>query len=462
MIKMRNELYEYEITPAVFLTGKRVTLSLRAVNERRRLEAEHEYSVLILEFSRAEENRFVGSGCTRELKVTAGSDHVLRIDSVFEREGMYQIHVYYREREGFLGEFRVYALGGDMKGLYPYRGDFHMHTCRSDGNEDPFLVVSNYRETGYDFTIISDHGRYYPSLEARAKFKIGSNDESPVTDMMVLCGEEVHLPLNDLHYISCGNAFSINALVTPSLNQEYAGDDPRGRSTGGICPPTMTREEFIEMIKERAKSVDRELESERLSFAAAEWIYEKVKEGGGLGIYVHPYWMCSTVQVSEDYFEYLYEKKPFDAFEVLGGENYFQQNGFQTIFYYEHKAKGMNYPVVGSTDSHGSTERNRNSRICSTIVFSKENKTEDIKEAVKKGYSVAVDTISPEYRIVGDFRLAKYASFLMENWYPLHDRLCASQGTFMREYVLGNPSAENILKSLKGQVPELMSRFFEL
>ncbi|MBP5313227.1 MAG: hypothetical protein J6112_10385 [Clostridia bacterium] len=462
MATMRNELYEYEITPAVFLTGRQITLSLRAVNERRTLEAGHEYNVLINESSRAEDSRFIGSGCTRALKVTAGDDHVLRITAVFEREGMYQIHVFYRESEGFLGEFRVYALGDDMKGLYPYRGDFHMHSSRSDGNEDPFLVVSNYRETGYDFTIISDHGKYYPSLEARAKFKIAKNDESPITDMQVLTGEEIHLPLNDLHYISCGSAFSVNALVTPNSNQAYMGDDPRGRSADGNCPPTMTREAFMEMITERAKYVDRPIESERLSFAAAEWIYEKVREGGGLGIFVHPYWMCSTVQVSEEYFDYLYGKKPFDAFEVLGGENYFQQNGFQTIFYYEHKAKGMDYPIVGSTDSHGSTDRNRNSRICSTIVFARQNKTEDIKDAVKKGYSVAIDTISPEYRVVGDFRLAKYGSFLMENWYPLHDRLCGPQGTYMREYVLGNPSAEDILKSLKGQVPALMSRFFEL
>ena len=96
------------------------------------------------------------------------------------------------------------------------------------------------------------------------------------------------------------------------------------------------------------------------------------------------------------------------------------------------------------------------------FTVAKQNKTEDIKDAVKKGYSVAIDTISPEYRVVGDFRLAKYGSFLMENWYPLHDRLCGPQGTYMREYVLGNPSAEDILKSLKGQVPALMSRFFEL
>ena len=75
---------------------------------------------------------------------------------------------------------------------------------------------------------------------------------------------------------------------------------------------------------------------------------------------------------------------------------------------------------------------------------------------------MAVDTISPEYRLVGDFRLAKYASFLMEYWYPIHDRLCAAEGTYMREYVLGNPDAESILRSVNGQVPKLMSRYFAL
>lgn len=460
---MRNELYDYEITPICFLAGKKVTLSLRALNGRLTLEAGHEYCVYILENAVAEESRFAGSGCTRSLKVKADGDNVLRITNVFPREGLYQIHITYNENERFLGEFRVYALGDDMKGLYPYRGDFHLHSCRSDGNEDPFTVIANYREAGYDFTILSDHERFYPSLQAREKFRIDINDESPITDMLVLCGEEVHLPLNDVHYINCAGEFSINALLTPNKNRELTGDDdPKARSRRGICPPTMSREAFVEMIRERAKTVDRELESERLSFAVMEWVYEKIKEGGGLGIFVHPYWMCSTMQISEDYVNYIYEHKPFDAFEVLGGENYFMQNGYQTILYYEHKAKGMDYPIVGATDSHGSTDRNRNGMIASTIVFAKENKTEAIKDAVKKGFSVAVDTISREYRLVGGLRLVKYASFLMENWYPLHDRLCRAQGTYMREYAYGNPGAEKILLSLKGGVPEMTSRFFEL
>ena len=457
---MRSELYNYEITPICFLAGRDVTLSIRSTNENTDLRPGREYRVVVLEASLAEEDRFSGTGCTREYSITTDGDSVLRIKTIFEREGMYLIHVTDRSEDRSLGEFRVYALDEDMKGLYPFRGDFHMHSGRSDGDEDPYIVASNYRESGYDFTIISDHGKYYPSLEARAKFRIDADDSSPLTDMMILCGEEVHLPLNDVHYISCGCDYSINALVTPNWNQDYLGDDPAGRSINGKCPPTITTEEYSSIIRERAEKIDWPRESERLSMASTEWIYEKVREGNGLGIFVHPYWMCSTMQISEDYLGFLYERKPFDAFEVLGGENYYQQNGFQTQFYYENKARGLNYPVVGSTDSHGSTEMNRNSMICSTIVFSKANRTEDIKDAVRKGYSVALDTISKEYRLVGDFRFVKFASFLMENWFPLHDRLCAAQGTYMREYVQGNPRAESILLALKGELPAMQSRFF--
>jgi hypothetical protein len=310
--------------------------------------------------------------------------------------------------------------------------------------------------------ILSDHRRYYPSLEARRKFMIGRDDRSPITDLLIIQGEEVHLPLNDVHYVNCGSSFSINALVSPNKNQEFAGDDPEWRSIDGVCPPVMTEDEFCDMIRKRAEGIDRELESERLSMAVAEWTYEMVQKGGGLGIFPHPYWMCRSMQLSEDYVYYFYKRKPFDAFEVLGGESYFQHNGFQTAFYYENKAKGIAPPVVGSTDSHGSTERNRNAFICSTVVFSPDNTVKDLISAIKAGKSAAIDTISPEYRVVGDFRFVKYASFLMENWYPLHDRVCAPEGFYMLEYAKGNADAGSILRAMKGQTRKLMSEFFDL
>lgn len=191
-----------------------------------------------------------------------------------------------------------------------------------------------------------------------------------------------------------------------------------------------------------------------------QWIYEHIQAAGGLGIFPHPYWLCQMFQLPEDYTEFIYREKPFDAFEVLGGESYYQHNGFQTAFYYDMKAKGIDHPVVGSTDSHGSTEHNRNALVCSTIVFAKENERVSLIEAIKNKYSVAVDTISAEYRLVGDFRLVKYGSFLLENYFPLHDLACQTEGYYMKQYACGNPRAAAVLGAMRGQIAEMQKKYF--
>jgi hypothetical protein len=118
---------------------------------------------------------------------------------------------------------------------------------------------------------------------------------------------------------------------------------------------------------------------------------------------------------------------------------------------------------VGSTDSHNSiSEHNRNSLICSTIVFAPENTDRALIQAIKDKYSIAVDTISKEYRLVGDFRLMKYACFLMENYYPLHDKACAAEGYYMNRYIAGDERAARILADMKGQVPDMIKKYFAL
>ena len=270
------------------------------------------------------------------------------------------------------------------------------------------------------------------------------------------------MPLNNVHYVNFGGSFSVNALVTPSKNEEKAGDDPAWRSMDGNAPATMTVDEFKAMIEEQANSVPRANRSEQLSFAVMQWIHEQVQAGGGLGIFPHPYWLCQMMQLPEDYTEFMYEKAPFDAFEVLGGENIFSHNGFQTGFYYEMKARGIDHPIVGSTDSHGSTEHNRNGLICSTIVFAPKNARRALIDSIKAKYSVAVDTISPEYRLVGDFRLIKYGSFLMENYFPLHDLVCRAEGYYMKQYANGDSRAEAVLRTMKGQIPDMIKKYFAL
>ena len=452
---MKAVLYNYDIFPLAFLGDREQEITIQPLGGHVAFEQGHVYTVKIDKHAQSRPHIYPERPKATCIEVAPSEDGCLHFTAFFEGEGEFRVNIYDNPEDKSRCTLSVFSLYEDMAGRIPQRGDLHMHTCRSDGREAPETVAANYRGHGYDFVVISDHRRYYPSLEARAFFE-------NLTDLNIVPGEEVHLPLNDVHYVNFGGSYSINALVTPSKNEEKNGTDLSYRSLDGNAPEPMTQEAFVEMIKEKAKDVPRENESERLSFAVMQWVYEHVKAGGGLGIFPHPYWLCPTMQLPEDYTEFIYKQQPFDAFEVLGGENYYAHNGFQTGFYYEMKAKGIEAPVVGSTDSHGSTEHNRNALICSTIVFAKENTRESLISAIKEKYSIAVDTISAEYRLVGDFRLMKYASFLMENYFPIHDLACRAEGYYMNRYIAGDARAEQILKSMKGQLPELQKKYFRV
>jgi hypothetical protein len=158
------------------------------------------------------------------------------------------------------------------------------------------------------------------------------------------------------------------------------------------------------------------------------------------------------------------EQHPFDAFEVLGGERYYEHNGFQTIRYYEDRMKGRHYPIVGSTDSHSSYVSNDGALICSTIVFSPENERKALISSIRDFYSVAVDTISKEFRLVGENRFVRYACFLLNNYFPRHDELCREEGRLMRICAVGTEEErEDAIKQLtaiNGRMKKFMEKYF--
>jgi len=451
---MKQEFYDYDIYPKVFLGEREATVTIQPLGVNSAFSVEKTYTVEAHKVDQSHIARYPERSGRTTLNCTPDADGCLRVTSYFEGEGEYNVTVLDGER--FVVSLSVYCLHEDMAGRIPLRGDLHLHTCRSDGHDDPVNVVANYRGHGYDFTVISDHFRYYPSLEAIRRY-------GDISDVAIIPGEEVHLPFNDVHYVNFGGKYSINALVSGNLNEEKAGDDIAWRSLDGNAPDPISQEEFKAIIEERAKSVPLEHESERISYAVLEWIYEHMQKNGGLGIFPHPYWLCPLMQLPEEYTEFIYKNKPFDAFEVLGGENYFAHNGFQTALYYEMRRDGYDHPVVGSTDSHNSAaEHNRNALICSTIVFAKENERESLISAIKDKYSVAVDTISAEYRLVGDFRWIRYGCFLMENYFPIHDEACRAEGYYLRRYFAGDDRAAEILRTMKGQIPSMQKKYFAL
>ena len=430
----------YDIFPLVFPIEKSVTFTVTAHSARKPLSGE--YTVTVHDaLAGATWEKFSAWNAT-EYTCKAGEDGTLKFTHTAPKEGEYFIRISQDGKQ--VVELYVYALAEDLACRYPLRGDFHLHTSGSDGQQPPAVVCANYRKKGYDFIVITDHNRYYPSLDAIAFYK---DVEIPLT---ILPGEEVHLPDTTVHIVNAGGLFSINGLLPMKENYlDTNGELSRRRFDDSVQPPNVyTMSEFWAEIDdlERSLTADKDFPKtvDSRSYAVCLWIFDKIHEAQGLGIFCHPYWINDLYQITEDFTLYMLKNHPFDAFEVLGGENYYQQNGLQTAMYYEEYKHGRVHPIVGSTDSHNSVSSNRNYDLCSTIVFAKSNTREDILNGVHEKYSVAVDTLSKEYRLVGEYRLQKYGAFLMERYFPIHDHACVVDGELMYQYAVGNASKEEV------------------
>lgn len=437
---MKKELYYYDIFPKVFPVGRNVEITVRSLDEHTRFDGEYTVVVRALDSGSAPNFAQFMPEFTCDVTADSASHGSLKFSYTADHECEYYVRIFKKGSDNRIVQLAVYALNPDLAERIPLRGDLHMHTCRSDGSQDPATVCANYRGNGYDFIVITDHYRYYPSLEARKIYA-----DAPVF-LNILPGEEVHLPRTNVHIVNAGGEFSVNGLLETSNNFQEKGDSLEFRSLYGKAPDMIPMDEYNRQIEEIAAALpdDFPSHSDRISYAVCCFAYDKIREGNGLAIYAHPYWIANMWHVQEAMNFYMMEKHPFDAFEVLGGENYYEQNGFQTAMYYDEYRHGRVHPIVGSTDSHDSTEHNRNALICSTIVFAHKNERLDIIASIKDKYSVAVDTISTEYRLVGEFRYQKYAAFLMENWYPLHDKVAAVDGELMRQFYAGDIPASDL------------------
>lgn len=449
---MKREWFDYDVYPKVFLVRRPVEITVRPLGAHAAFTGD--YKVHIMSMTQGNPKDYPQRGNLSVHEVSVDEDGCIRMNHVFAEESEYIIRILKEEEQ--VANVQVYALEEDMQGRYPYRGDLHMHTCRSDGKQAPAIVAANYRKYGYDFMVISDHRRYYPSLEAIDVYKDVPHE------MNIVFGEEVHLPGNDIHIVNFGGKYSVNGLWDESLQNKESDR----RAVIDNPPPKITKEQYEAEVNALIKELNIPEDIDQFTYAACVWIFNHIRKGEGLGIFCHPYWVIrqrDPYQVPESLLEYMTKTHPFDAFEVLGGERYFQHNGLQTIRYYEDRAKGIHYPIVGSTDSHSSiSQLNEKALICSTFVFARKNEREALISAIKEEYSVAIDTISAEYRLVGDLRLVKYARFLLDEFTPQHDELCFEEGRLMKAYAAGDQEAAKGLAFIYGRMQKLYDKYFKL
>lgn len=454
---MKTELHYYDIFPKVFPAGKEVTITIKPLGYHADFKNPDGISLFVygLDDGNPRDYPYRGNG----IEVPFEFDGCIKFTHTFPTEQQYFIRIMDKESSKRLLQLSVYALAEDLCGRYPLIGDLHMHTCCSDGRQSPAIVSANYRKHGYDFFAITDHHRYWPSLEAIEAYK-----DVPI-EFNICTGEEVHLPdvapdhINDVHIVNFGGKYSVNGLLRDEYAEEFGNDIEKRRFEGFPCPDTMTEDEYRAEVDALAATLDIPEGIEPFTYASCVWVFNHIRNAEGLGIFCHPYWISNVFQVPESFTDFMLKNHPFDAFEVLGGENYYEQNGFQTHKYYEIKAQGYDFPIVGSTDSHSSIN-NENAYVASTMVFSPENECDAIIDSIKKYYSIAIDGISNEFRLVGDFRLARYANFLLKEYFPLHDDLCYEEGRAMKDYVCGVEGAKETLEFISGRVKKQREKYF--
>ena len=335
----------------------------------------------------------------------------LSLHLCLEREQEYLIRICPRKAAGDepLAAIRIYGVKADIAGLRPFKGDFHMHSSRSDGKDLPVQVAVACRRVGLDFMALTDHGQYEPSLEVARPFA-GLD-----LGLAMFPGEEVHPPGNPVHMINFGGRASVNRLFgDPSYKSEVAAIAVK---LGGF--------------KNKAR---------RLQYASCLWCYDKIRELGGLGIFCHPYWIYDgRFNVCEELIAHHFKDRPFNAFEVFGGYSVgeFEANTLQIARYHEERMRDPNLPIVGTSDSHG-CDTGYLFGWYYTIVFASSTRLADLCAAVCGLRSVAVAALPGQPpQVVGPFRLVKLALFLMREYMPAHDRLCADEARVMQDYLGG-------------------------
>lgn len=425
---MRNELHQYDIYPKVLLVDNVSTIAIKSLDERFKFGVNKEYKINIapLEEIRVYEfNEYNTVSCKSD-------GNKLTFKYKFASEQEYSIRIYDEEaikNNKPIVKLSVYAVDEDLYERVPLMGDLHAHSCRSDGEESPAVVAANYRKAGFDFFALTDHGQYKPSQEAIDAYK------DVDIDLNIVNGEEVHSPENYVHIVNFGSDSSINEL--------FQTDEVGFKAEIGELMETM----FV------PHNVDPYV------YCSCALVATKIRERNGLPIFCHPYWISDTYNVPTNLSYALLNNDICDAFELTGGQTV-HENNMQLALWGEVRAIGVNVPIVGSSDSHG-TINGEWFKISKTVVFSYYNDKNEIIDSIMDLYSVAVEHYHGEkYRVHGSLRLVAYTRFLLENYFPLHDELCEEEGRLMRKYYENTDGSKEQLEKLTGRCDRLFNKYF--
>lgn len=274
---------------------------------------------------------------------------------------------------------------------------------------------------------------------------IAAYSQVPI-DFHIYRGEEVHPPYCAVHIVNFGGELSVNEMSLSKIDGCPWGDPGQP--------------EWLERVKKRQDSIKDSFPNVDPHYhATCLEAIDVIHKGGGMAILCHPFWVSDAHNVTSEFVELYLRNGLVDAFELTGGLSN-HENMMQIAFYNQLRAEGCQIPVVGNSDTHGTIDHIYFD-YTKTMVFAKSNSRDDIIEAVRGQYSVAMDEYrGQEPRYHSSYRMVSYAMFLYEHYFPLYQELCYEEGRLMRSYVAGDAQAQDQLSCLQGRTTAYREDFF--
>ena len=337
--------------------------------------------------------------------------------TVIVHDGKFSKKTRRQDRTPEVAFLRIYALKPDLFALRPFKGDTHIHTTNSDGRNKPVDVALRNYEIGMDYQAISDHKVWRTSDEMRNLFS-----KYP-TSMSFLHAEECHFTSIHVH-----NLFGKGSMTKYINNNRKEFDAIVARIL-----PTITE-----------KNISKKM---RNTIAATEAEFEIIRKLDGLPVLNHPYWQANGgkapfFNMTWQSIDLLCDRKKFDVYEFVNICCNDISVSLANSKYIELASKGIKYPVIGTTDAHDVNSQGNGY----TIAFAKSSGREDIAKAILTHKSLAIAVYGNKKMVFGDIRLANFAYFLYEVYFPIHDKLVAEEGKILRKIIE------------KGESPELLKK----
>ena len=136
---MKDVLHNYDVFPKVFPKDKEIEITIKPLGDHVAFK-KASYDIVICPLSQGIPRDFPNTTGFENLTVKPDTDGCIRFKYTFKGEQEHYIRFLKDGEKDF--QLSVYSLNEDLCGRYPFAGDLHMHTCRSDGRQAPAMTFS--------------------------------------------------------------------------------------------------------------------------------------------------------------------------------------------------------------------------------------------------------------------------------------------------------------------------------